>query len=91
MRDASLRPHRGGMILAFGLLGWFVCPIFSLLAMIMGGDDLKEMAAGRMDPEGEGMTQAGRIVGIINCVIVALMILGFCGLMLLGAAVGPQH
>jgi DNA-directed RNA polymerase subunit RPC12/RpoP len=74
---ASMRPHRGGLILAFGILGFF-CFVFALLALIMGNDDLKEMQAGRMDPSGEGLTQAGRILGVIDCVLVALLMMLAC-------------
>jgi hypothetical protein len=59
-------PHRGGLILALGLIGFFVsCPIFSLMAWVMGSHDLNEMRTGRMDRRGEGMTQAGQVLGMI--------------------------
>jgi hypothetical protein len=66
-----VRPHRGVMILVFGILSWAVCLIFGILAWVMGNNDLKAMDAGEMDPEGRGLTQAGKIVGMIH-VIVAL-------------------
>lgn len=31
----------------------------------MGSSDLKQMNAGTMNPEGRGMTQAGKILGMI--------------------------
>jgi hypothetical protein len=69
-----LVPHRGGLILALGLIGFVVsCPIFSLMAWVMGSHDLIEMRAGRMDRQGEGMTQAGQVLGMI---LSALWILG---------------
>ena len=69
-----LVPHRGGLILALGLIGFVVsCPIFSLMAWVMGSHDLNEMRAGRMDRQGEGMTQAGQVLGMI---LSALWILG---------------
>ena len=59
-------PHRGGLILALGMLGFVVnCPIFSLMAWTMGSRDLAEMRCGRMDRSGEGLTQAGQILGVI--------------------------
>src|SRR5262249_24110269 len=59
-------PHRGGLILALGLLGFVVnCPTFSLMAWTMGSRDLAEMRCGRMDRRGEGLTQAGQILGLI--------------------------
>jgi hypothetical protein len=68
----GLKAHRGGMILTFGILGILCCIIFGILAWVMGGSDLKEMAAGRMDPSGEGLTKAGKILGIIGCVLAIL-------------------
>ena len=62
---SALKPHRGGMILAFGILGIFCCTIFAILAWVMGSADLKEMRAGQMDPAGQGTTNAGKILGII--------------------------
>ena len=59
-------PHRGGMILVFGILGWvFTCPVFSVMAWVMGASDLREMRSGRMDSGGMGLTQAGHILGMI--------------------------
>lgn len=64
-----MKPHRGGMILAFGIVGFVCCIIFAILAWVMGGSDLKEMAAGRMDRTGEGLTKAGKIIGMIACIL----------------------
>ena len=59
-------PHRGGMILAFGILGWvFTCPVFAVMAWVMGTSDLREMRSGRMDSSGMGLTQAGHVLGMI--------------------------
>jgi len=69
------RPHRGGTILALGIIGMVVemCCILglvmSIIAWVMGASDLKEMAAGRMDRSGEGMTRAGMICGIIGVIL----------------------
>jgi len=57
------------MILAFGIVGFVCCIIFATLAWVMGGNDLKEMAAGRMDRSGEGLTKAGKILGMIACIL----------------------
>ena len=53
----------------------------------MGSADLKEMEAGRMDPEGRGITQAGQILGIIACILYGLSLLTFLGFVILGAGV----
>ncbi|MDD4224198.1 MAG: hypothetical protein PHD87_06390 [Candidatus Cloacimonetes bacterium] len=66
-------PHRGALILIFGIIGLFTCAIFSVLAWIFGNEDLKKMDSGRMDPAGRDNTNAGRILGIIG---VAFNLLG---------------
>ena len=91
-----LQPHRGGMILVFGILGLVICVIFGIVAWVMGNGDLRAMAEGRMDPTGEGLTKAGKICGIISVVlniamfaiyIVFFVILAAAGMA--GAAGGP--
>jgi len=62
----TVKPHRGVMILVFGILGFVCCIIFSIVAWVMGNKDLAEMAAGRMDRSGEGLTKAGKICGIVG-------------------------
>lgn len=63
-------PHRGGLILVLGVLGWIVsCPVFGVAAWMMGASDLREMRCGRMDPAGEGITQAGYVLGMINSLL----------------------
>jgi hypothetical protein len=46
----------------------------------MGNNDLKEMAAGTMDPTGLGLTKAGKICGIVGIalqiVVLVLQLLG---------------
>ena len=64
-----LNPHRGGVILALGILGLVVCFICGIFAWIMGKNDLWEMDMGRMDPSGRGLTQAGRICGIVSVIL----------------------
>jgi GYF domain 2 len=73
-RAGYLKPHRGGLILTLGILGLVLCHFLGIPAWIMGSADLKEIRAGRMDPAGQGLTQAGMIIGIIACVF---MVIGF--------------
>jgi hypothetical protein len=70
------------MILVFGILGFFTCPlsiVFGPLAWALGSSDLRKMREGRMDPDGEGLTNAGMICGMIaTCLmIVGCLIYGF--------------
>ena len=76
-QDAGLplKPHRGVVVLVLGILGIVVCFICGIIAWVMGNGDLREMAAGTMDPSGRGMTQAGKICGMIS---VILAIVGIC-------------
>ena len=73
------KPHRGGMILALGIVGLFACFICGILAWVMGNNDLKAMAAGVMDPAGAQMTKAGKICGMISTIIACV---GFGGWLL---------
>lgn len=71
-------PHRGGTILTLGILAIFcnVCFIPGACAWSMGNNDLNAMRAGRMDPSGRGMTQAGQIMGIIGTVLSIILLFG---------------
>jgi hypothetical protein len=60
-----MKPHRGVIILVYGILGFVICPFFGLAAWTMGTNDLQEMARGRMNSTGKDLTKAGRICGMI--------------------------
>ncbi|MFN0016949.1 MAG: hypothetical protein ACKVP0_01750 [Pirellulaceae bacterium] len=63
-------PHRGPLILVFGILGLFIqCPIFPLMSWVMGSNDLREMQAGRMDPAGRDLTRAGMVIGMVLSIL----------------------
>ena len=69
--------HRGGMILTMGIMS-IVCNIAlipGILAWVMGRSDLQQMKAGTMDRSGEGITQAGMIMGIIMTVMAGISLL----------------
>lgn len=67
-----MKPHRGGAILALGIIGIVVCFITGIIAWVMGSSDLKEMDAGQRDPTGYSLTKAGMICGIIGVVLAIL-------------------
>ncbi len=71
----AIKPHRGGVVLTLGIIGIVLCFITGIIAWVMGKNDLAEMAQGLRDPEGEGMTRAGMICGIIGVVLAAIGIL----------------
>lgn len=67
--EALQEPNRAGLILFLGILGIVVCVIFGIMAWTMAGNDLRKMQLGIMDPSGYGMTQAGKICGIISVIL----------------------
>ncbi len=77
--QGTLKPHRGGMVLTLGIVGIACCLICGIIAWVMGKNDLREMDAGAMDPAGRGMTQAGKICGmigvILQCIVLAFWLL----------------
>ena len=78
----SLSPHRGGLVLALGILGIVCCFICGIIAWVMGNNDIREMDSGRMDPSGRGLTQAGKICGIVSVVLaIAGLLLGFLSML----------
>lgn len=92
-RREYLQPHRGVLILILGILGLVVFQPLGIVAWILGNTDLKEMRAGRMDPEGEGMTNAGRICGIIATVLMIFSVVLVCGCVGIGmiGALSSNH
>ncbi len=85
----SAQPHRGGAVLTFGILSLLVCgPIFGPIAWIMGSNDLKSMAAGRMDRSGEGLTRAGQVIGMVGTILSIAII---CLYMVIGVVAVLGH
>jgi hypothetical protein len=69
-RRYDYEPHRGTVILVLGILSLVVAQIIlGPIAWIMGNNDLREIREGRMDPEGEANTNAGRICGMIGTIL----------------------
>lgn len=68
-RRRHLRPHRGSAVLTLGILGLVVCGICGIIAWVMGNTDMAQIRAGIMDPSGEGITNAGRICGMIATIL----------------------
>jgi len=79
--QAYLLPHRGPMLLVFGILGIvmaFSCPLlffFAPTAWIMARKDLAQIREGRMDPAGLGLSQAAHVLGIVGTILGALYLL----------------
>ncbi len=88
-----MKPHRGTLILVLGILGLVVCGPVGIAAWVMGASDLKEMDAGTMDPSGRGTTQAGKICGMIACIlmIIGVVIGGLVFALGVGSAITHPH
>jgi len=75
VKHKTVKPHRGVLILVFGILGLVACQLFGIAAWVMGNADLEEMSVGRMDPSGKDLTKAGRICGMIAGAILIFQII----------------
>jgi uncharacterized membrane protein YtjA (UPF0391 family) len=82
-----MKPHRGTLILILGILSLVFCGIFTgLPAWIMGNGDVKQMAAGTMDPSGRSLTVAGKVCGMIATILFMIGIVIFLVMLALGLA-----
>jgi hypothetical protein len=91
-QKAKGTPHRGVMILIFGIVA-VGCPtliglVFGILAWNWGTNDLNEMMCGRMDPDGETLTKVGRILGLVGVCLTAFLFVLVCTCSVLGGLVG---
>ena len=68
------RPHRGALLLILGIVSLVIpcCNLLGIVPWVMANSDLAAMDRGEMDPSGRGLTQAGRVLGIIA---IGLMVL----------------
>ncbi|MBD3348648.1 MAG: hypothetical protein GF400_05585 [Candidatus Eisenbacteria bacterium] len=73
-QSTEMKPGRGGLVLALGILGIVLCFILGIIAWVMGAGDLREMREGKRHRADEQLTKAGMICGIVGT---ALGILGF--------------
>ena len=85
-----VEPHRGTLILVLGILGIVACGFIGIPAWLMGKADLEKMRRGEMDREGEGLTKAGYILGIVATILIAVGLVAGClafafGMMAAGA------
>jgi hypothetical protein len=69
------RAHRGVLVLILGIIGIVMCMPCGIAAWVMGNGDLKAMQRGEMDRSGEGMTQAGKICGMISVALTVIAVI----------------
>jgi hypothetical protein len=74
----DLEPHRGGLVLALGVLSvvllftCVLCPVslvLGLAAWVMGRGDLRKMQTHVMDPAGMASTREGYLCGILGTLV----------------------
>lgn len=70
------KPEQGVLILVMGILGFVCCPIFGVVAWVMGHTALNDIKAGRVDPNSKGLVQAGYYIGIASVLINLLCVGG---------------
>jgi hypothetical protein len=87
----DVEPHRAHFLIALATVGrvcaisaWLVClpgPVgfgLGVLVWALARRDLREMAAGRMDPLGRGLTRTAFEEGVFCAVISLLPLVGLC-------------
>jgi hypothetical protein len=80
-----MQDHRGILILALGILSLLICPPLGIAPWLIGNGDLRAMDAGTMDPEGRGLTQVGKILGIVSIAIFAIgLVVGVLAVLFFG-------
>jgi uncharacterized membrane protein YjgN (DUF898 family) len=72
--DSSSYPEQSQAttILVLGILGIVICGILAPFAWSMGTKELAAIDAGRRPPENRGTANAGKILGIIGTVLLAI-------------------
>jgi hypothetical protein len=98
-RRPGQEPHRGTTVMVLGILSLVMVPfILGPIAWYMGTEDMKKIRAGRMDPEGEGSTNTGRLCGMIGTILGIVLLVGWCVIMMVWVGVmaavvegAPRH
>lgn len=76
-------PHRASLVLVLGLLGFIPCCGFvGAIAWVFGVSDIKKMHSGEMDPSGEGVTNVGKILGMLAALLWVIEVIVFLGFQL---------
>jgi len=62
-------------VLVLGIIGVVLCQLLGPVAWVMGNNELAAIDSGRRAPENRGTANAGRILGIISTVLLAIGVL----------------
>lgn len=64
------KSDQSGLVLAMGILSWIgSCPIFGIIAWVVGGQALTDINSGQADPSSRGVVQVGYYLGMINVIL----------------------
>lgn len=64
------KADQSGLVLAMGILAWIGgCPIFGIIAWVIGGQALADISAGQADPSSRGVVQVGYYLGMVNVIL----------------------
>jgi hypothetical protein len=66
-------PSQATTVLVLGILGVVVCQVLGPFAWVMGNKELAAIDAGLRPPENRSTANAGRILGIVGTVLLALV------------------
>ena len=76
--DSGMYPEasQSTTILVLGILGLVLCQVLGPIAWVMGNKELEAIDSGRRPPENRGTANAGRILGIIGTIFLAIGVIG---------------
>ena len=64
------KADQSGLVLAMGILAWIGgCPIFGIIAWVIGAQALADIGSGQADPSSRGVVQVGYYLGMINVIL----------------------
>ena len=61
-------------VLVVGILGLVLCQVLAPVAWYLGNQEISAIDTGRRPPENRGMAVAGRVLGIIGTVFLAIAV-----------------
>jgi hypothetical protein len=64
-------------LLLLGLASLLPCSFTGPFAWVLGDLDLEDIRCGARDPEGEALTSAARVLGMVGTIL--MLLLFFCG------------
>ncbi|RQN10217.1 DUF4190 domain-containing protein [Aeromicrobium camelliae] len=73
------------LVLILGILGLVLCSVLAPIAWVMGNRAVREIDSSPQPVAGRGEANAGRIMGIIGTVLLAIGLLAFIALIAFGA------